>query len=351
METDILEEDGSKGWMHCIANREKMNNWKAEVRRPCEAVESRGKLKKQGAQLEVLSRLREDIRKVETAGRIGDFSRISSGFTAIDQLLPEGGYSRGVLVQWLTGGGVGADYLSLVLARQACQNGGALVVADPFNQFYPPAAAAIGINLDHLVVLRGKNVDMADAQGQTDFFWSIDQALRCSGVAAVWGPLGKVSERWFRRFQLSAEASGCMGIFVQPLEVLRQPSWAEVQWVVSSGVRRTKEERARGDHVQQPHVPFNGSADLQPLLRKGFRARQKLRLQLTRCRGTQTGKLIDLSIDAITGSVSLNRVKPVGKSCGSEASVFSQQRGRGELQISSNSSLRTDEKLGSGASA
>ncbi len=351
METDILEEGGRKSWMHCILNRGNMNSWKAEVGRRCEVVEARVELKNQGTQLEVLSRLREDIRKVETAGRISDVSRVSSGFTAIDRLLPEGGYSRGVLVQWLTGGGVGADYLSLVLARQACENGGALVVVDPFNQFYPPAAAAIGINLDHLVVLRGKNVDVADSQGQTDFFWSIDQALRCSGVAAVWGPLGKVGERWFRRFQLSAEASGCLGIFVQPLEVLRQPSWAEVQWVVSSGVRRTKEERARRDHIQQPHVPSNGSSDIQPLLRKDFRARQNLRLQLTRCRGAQTGKSIDLSIDAITGSVALNRVKPVGKSCGSKASVFSQQRERGELQISGNSSLRADEKVGSGAGA
>jgi protein ImuA len=348
-EADILEEDGSKSWMHCIANRGKMNDWKAEVGRRCEA---KVEVKKQGAQLEVLSRLREDIRRVETVGRLGDVSRVSSGFTAIDRLLPEGGYSRGILVQWLTGGGLGADYLSLVLAKQACQNGGALVVADPFNQFYPPAAAAIGINLDHLVVLRGKHVDRMGSQGQTDFFWSLDQALRCSGVAAVWGPLGKVGERWFRRFQLSAEASGCLGIFVQPLAVLRQPSWAEVQWVVSDGVRRTKGEVARPIRVRQPHVPADGRADILPSLRKDFRTRQKLRLQLTRCRGTQTGKSINLSIDAITGSVDVNRVKSelVEKSRGSEVSPFKVGE-HGELQILGDSSLQAMEKLGSGAGA
>lgn len=337
--------------MHCIANRGKMNSWKSEAKRRRGAVEAKVEVKKQGAQLEVLSRLREDIRKVETAGRMGDVSRISSGFPAIDRLLPEGGYLRGVLVQWLTGGGLGADYLSLVLARQACENGGALVVADPFNQFYPPAAAAIGINLDHLVVLRGKHLDRADSQGQTDFFWSIDQALRCSGVAAVWGPLGKVDERWFRRFQLSAETSGCLGIFVQPLEVLRQPSWAEVQWVVSDGVRRAKGERDHRGSLQQLHGPSHRSADFQPPSSGNFCARQKLRLQLTRCRGTQTGKSIDLSIDAITGSVGVNRVQPVGKSRGGEASVFFKQRERSELPASSSTSLRANENPGSGTGA
>lgn len=326
-----------------------MNSWKSELSRRRGAVEAKVEVKKQESQLEVLSRLRNDIRRVETAGRVGDVSRISSGFPAIDRLLPEGGYLRGVLVQWLTNGGLGADYLSLVLAKQACQNGGALVVADPFNQFYPPAAAAIGINLDHLVVLRGRSLDQADSQGQADFFWSIDQALRCSGVAAVWGPLGKVDERWFRRFQLSAETSGCLGIFVQPLEVLRQPSWAEVQWVVSDGGRRNMGKRDHRDGVEQSHISAKGNESVEAQPKKDFRIRQKLRLQLTRCRGTQTGKSIDLLIDAITGSV--NRVQSIGKRCGSETSVFLEQAERSELPISSDSSSWTNEKLGSGTGA
>ena len=346
-----MGEDESKSWMHCIANRGKMNDWKAEAGRQCESGEEEVGVKSQGVQSEVLSRLRENIRRAETVGRLGDVSRVSSGFTAIDRLLPGGGYSRGVLVQWLTEGGLGADYLSLVLARQACQNGGALVVADPFNQFYPPAAAAIGINLDHLVVLRGKHVDAAGSPGQADFFWSIDQALRCSGVAAVWGPLGKVDERWFRRFQLSAEASGCLGIFVQPLQVLRQPSWAEVQWVVGNGVnvaQRKKNGVAHWERGRQVHTPVDGSANIQLPQTEDFRSRQQLRLQLTRCRGAQTGKSINLSIDTITGNVEVNRAKgePVGKSRGSRSSTV-KLREHHELQRLSDS-LRAMSKSGSG---
>ena len=102
----------------------------------------------------LVAQLRDSIRQVETASRIDDGSLVKNGCDAIDRLLPERGYPRGTLVQWITAGGNGADFLSLQVAKKACEDGGALVVVDPLNQFFPPAAAAIGINLDNLIVLR-----------------------------------------------------------------------------------------------------------------------------------------------------------------------------------------------------
>jgi protein ImuA len=288
----------------------------------------------------LLDQLRNQIRSVETAGRIDDGVRVSSGCAAIDRLLPGSGYQRGTLIQWLTSGGQGADYLSLLVARQACQGGGALVVLDPLNQFYPPAAAAIGINLDNLIVLRTENLVGSEQELQTDLLWSIDQSLRCPAVAAVWGPLDRIDERWFRRFQLSAETSGCLGLFVQPIQAARRPSWAEVQWIVSH-VRepngRSAEAIARAvqpakncapDVVARelalgrlkggttngalcaglptPHTPDRRSPSSQHQQLPAH-SQQQVRLQLTRCRGTQTGKTVNLSINTITGNVQLAR--------------------------------------------
>jgi len=243
----------------------------------------------------LIDRLRNRIRRVETAGRIDDGVRVSSGCAAIDRLLPVGGYQRGTLVQWLTGGGQGADYLSLLPAKEACADGGALVVFDPLNQFYPPAAAAIGVNLDNLIILRTQQ--SANHQQvrkndlwQNDLLWSIDQSLRCPAVAAVWGPLDHIDERWFRRFQLSAESSGCLGLFVQPICEARQPSWAEVQWLVSHVPRSQFNRRKK-------NLPHRSTPDA------NHSRNQLVRLQLTRCRGTQTGKTVHLSIDTITGNV------------------------------------------------
>jgi hypothetical protein len=250
------------------------------------------------AQDQLVQALQDRIRRVETAKRVGAGETISSGCPTIDRLLPEQGYSPGTLVQWLTPGGYGADYLSLLAANNACRTGGALVVLDPWHQFYPPAIAALGFNMGNLIVLRSPEPRRPPCEGshkesnRNDLYWAVDQALRCSAVGAVWGPIGPIDERWFRRFQLSAESSGCLGLFIQSIQETRQPSWAEVQWIVAG---------ATGAIPQPPQniTPHTHNKNDTPKT-----ARQRcVRLQLTRCRGTQTGQSIVVSIDAITGEV------------------------------------------------
>jgi hypothetical protein len=251
--------------------------------------------------------LQDRIRRVETAKRVGSGETISSGCLAIDRLLPEQGYSPGTLVQWLTPGGYGADYLSLRTAIEACRNGGALVVLDPDHQFYPPAVAALGFNMGNLIVLRSPKTSRSRAPSSSqsvpaknDLFWAIDQALRCSAVGAVWGPIGSIDERWFRRFQLSAESSGCLGLFIQSTQAAQQPSWAEVQWLVTGSTATSLANQEQPKKIQpttiQPKKPSNP--------RPPENTRQhRVRLQLTRCRSTQTGQSITVSINALTGEV------------------------------------------------
>ena len=246
---------------------------------------------------QLIQKLQDRIRSVESGPRAGSEQTISSGCTALDRLLPASGYHRGSLVQWITGGGTGADYLSLLAAKEACHSGGSLVVIDQANQFYPPAASAIGLPLERTIILRDQatrasarsrssgasssiNADFqAESLQDNDFLWSIDQALRCPAVAAVWGPIDTIDARWFRRFQLSAESSGCLGLFVQPLSAAAAPTWADVQWQVN-GLSSTDRTSYQPDRNEQP-----------------------VRLTLSRCRGTFAGKTICLGINTVTGDV------------------------------------------------
>jgi hypothetical protein len=224
----------------------------------------------------LVQQLQHRIERIETSARVDDGQTISSGCTAIDRLLPENGYRRGTLIEWMASNGSGADFLSLVTAANACADGGALVIADRNRQFYPPAAAAMGVDLGNVVVIRPpEEKSPHDRRYDNEFFWAIDQALGCSAVAAVWGAVDQVGERWFRRFQLSAEASGTMGLFVRPASAIGQPGWSEVQWHVA----------AKRSHVTAA-------------------ATQCVDLKLARCRGGQSGKRIGLKIDTVTGSVS-----------------------------------------------
>ena len=158
------------------------------------------------------------------------------------------------------------------------------MVLDPWHQFYPPAVAALGVDMANLIILRSQPKPTAQNQSarsnlqtDSDLYWAIDQSLRCSAVGAVWGPLGAIDQRWFRRFQLSAESSGCLGLFIQSAQQAGQPSWAEVQWLVAG----TKANRT------------NCTSDRQ----------QRVQLQLLRCRGSKARASVEVGVDAVTGQV------------------------------------------------
>ena len=239
----------------------------------------------------ILHQLRQNIQQLESATRADDNSVVQTGIRGLDQLLPHGGYRRGTIAEWIiaprafgrlsrSSGSASADFLSLATASAAAEDGGAIVIADPHRQFYPPAAAAMGLNLGNMIILRPAQTGGSyTSTHQNELYWAIDQSLRCSAVAAVWGALDCIGERWFRRFQLSAESSGCMGLFVRPPTALNRPSWSEVQWQVTP--KPTEDQTKHLRHVQ---------------------------LELLRCRGGRTGRQINLAIDTITGSVHCPRV-------------------------------------------
>jgi hypothetical protein len=188
---------------------------------------------------------------------------VSSGFRPLDALLPAGGVRPGSLIEWLAegdagpGGGGAASLAFAVACRLAAARGGeageqvrprTIVVVDRTGWFHPPAVMPWLGDERRLVVARPSRDD--------DEIWAIDQALRCTGVAAVlaWpraragrsaatrgsrfagSPLGGGLQQWstaMRRWQLAAASSGAVGLFVRPLATRGEPSWAEARIAVS----------------------------------------------------------------------------------------------------------------------
>ncbi|MDP6444757.1 MAG: hypothetical protein QF805_13265, partial [Pirellulaceae bacterium] len=125
-------------------------------------------------------------------GRLGAASeRVSSGCEPLDRLLPERGLARGSLAEWLGESGAGATMLALLAARQACRDGGVLVVVDRAQTFYPPSAAAWGVGLAEMLIARPQN--------DSDEHWVLDQSLRCDQVAAVLAWPMQLDSYTFRR--------------------------------------------------------------------------------------------------------------------------------------------------------
>ncbi len=81
-----------------------------------------------------------------------------------------------------------------------------IVIVDHRHHFYPPAAAAMGIPLDRLLIIRPRN--------DKDAFWATDQAMRCPAVASVVALGCRLDTTRSRRLQLAAERSGAVGIVI-----------------------------------------------------------------------------------------------------------------------------------------
>jgi protein ImuA len=196
---------------------------------------------------------------------------LSSGCPAIDGALPEKGFRAGTLVEWLfSGEGDGTATLAFRAAAEALRaatrtgRGGAVVVLDRTGEFYPLAAVAQGIEPARMIVVH--------PDSQADQTWALDQALRCSAVAAAvaWpeSAAGKLDGRTFRRLQLAIEHGGGLGLLIRPESVRGQPSWADVRLLVESLPGKSPYGRPR-----------------------------RMRVVLLRCRGGRGEQTVEVEID------------------------------------------------------
>lgn len=170
---------------------------------------------------QLISNLQQQVRSLEGFVDHSDARIISTGCPRLDQFFPAGGLRRGSLVEWVKGGrGSGASLLSLLAARQLCVEGGIVAIIDRSQSFYPLAAQSLGLDPDSMLIIRPRSLQEES--------WAIEQTLRCSAIAAVWGCIDQIGSRIFRRWQLAAEEGGSVGLFVRSPKCLRTPTWAEV---------------------------------------------------------------------------------------------------------------------------
>ncbi|MCI0378798.1 MAG: hypothetical protein L0215_14415 [Gemmataceae bacterium] len=236
------------------------------------------------ARAELIQNLKEQLRRLERhERRADDAAVISTGLAGLDRLLPEGGLEPGTLIEWLSAGeGNGAATLALVLAARVQQRG-AVVILDERREFYPPAAAALGIDLTRTVVVQ-------PAQPR-DALWALEQALRSRAVAVAMNWVEKLNDRAFRRLQLAAEAGGSLGFLLRPAACRAAPSWAAARFLVQAVplVGQTFLSATAGKNAC-PTFPSPG---------------RRLRIELLHRRGGPSGGAVDLELGDEAGSMRL----------------------------------------------
>ena len=194
------------------------------------------------------------------------------------------------VVEWLADGpGCGAQTLALALLARSLPEDGTIVIVDPQWEFYPPVAAALGIDLAHTIVVRPAD----DAAA----LWALEQTLRSRGVHAAFCRLGAINDRASRRLQLAVEHGGGRGVLVRPAYFRRQPSWADVRLLVRPAC-------AYGTRPAGTRLNERGFSTLNSQLSTLLHTR-RLRIEILSLRGGAPGGVCEVELCHETGGVRL----------------------------------------------
>ena len=157
---------------------------------------------------------------------VAPVATFATGFAALDQALPGGGWPRTGLIEVLTAQqGVGELRLwlpALALLSRAAEARWCALVGPPFEPF-APAFAAAGVQIDKLLVVRPPQP-----------LWATEQALRSAACDLVFAWVAQAASRDLRRLALATEQGRAPGVIFRPATAERESSPAALRLAVQA---------------------------------------------------------------------------------------------------------------------
>jgi RecA/RadA recombinase len=188
-----------------------------------------------GAALE-LAELRAKIRALEGGASVRRL-RPATGIGWFDELL--GGLPRPGIVELSGPEGSGRARAALLLAARHTARGEPVVWVDPLRRLFPPGALGLGVDLDHLLVVRPVE------DGSAPWAWAAEQLLRSGCFPLVvldLPPLRGMRRAAAHGFARAVEHGGCTLVAITGRQVRELP--ADVR--LSTGAGQVTVVRDRG---------------------------------------------------------------------------------------------------------
>ena len=200
---------------------------------------------------EIIEGLRLEIRRLERKPSVAAARPVPSGRAAVDALLPGGGFPRGALAELCGGPASGKTAVALTALAAALGERGLGAFVDGRGELYPPAAAALGVDLDRLLVVRPSAAPGEPWPG----LWAAEALLGSGAFEAVAvdvplegargrAPGGAVVDAMLRRVRAAAEKGGSIGLWLTRPEGPRIPAAVRLELAGGDRVRRGSEREA-----------------------------------------------------------------------------------------------------------
>ncbi|MFT7529240.1 MAG: hypothetical protein ACI9FD_000237 [Gammaproteobacteria bacterium] len=151
---------------------------------------------------------------------------ISTGFDSLDRRLPGGGWPLGALTEILIPDyEPGTLWITLPALASLSRQQRWMAMVSPPHMPYAPALAAIGLDLNKILLIRPKS--------HTDVLWTIEEALKSGTCSSVLFWLNQSGNKVLRRLQLAAERSNALAICFRPEYLASQRTSAALRIKVS----------------------------------------------------------------------------------------------------------------------
>jgi protein ImuA len=186
---------------------------------------------------------------------------ISTGFAALDERLPGGGWPRGALTEVLVDRyGIGELTLLVpalaTLTRPVPGEAKKWVawVAPPFIP-YAPALKQRGVDVERLLMIH------PSASGKSRL-WAVEQVVRSGSSSGVLAWLAAADDVELRRLQLAAEDQDCWTVLFRPIDAMRDRSPAALRIRLAQDAEAARIEiiKCRGGRPSTVDIPLHAYA-------------------------------------------------------------------------------------------
>jgi protein ImuA len=164
----------------------------------------------QGEKLDIINQLKRDILCLQGFKPVLNNTALDDDLGPIAKAFPNASFPVGAVHEFLYKDAADAPatngFVSAVLSG-LMNNGGAALWISSLRTVFPPAFKFFGIEPDRIIFI--------DLKKQKDVLWAMEEALKCSGLAAVVGEVSEMNFTASRRLQLAVEQSRVTGFILR----------------------------------------------------------------------------------------------------------------------------------------
>ena len=171
-----------------------------------------------------------------------------TGLTALDAVLPSGGWPESALSEILLANeGIGELQLVLpTLARLSTAGERIVLVAPPYTP-YPHAWQNAGVDLRQLSIIQAS---------ERDALWAAEQCLRSGSCGAVLCWPHKADDRALRRLQVAAETGSTLAFAYRSIHEAINPSPAALRIAIDARPAQLRVLKCRGGLARSAPIAF-----------------------------------------------------------------------------------------------